>query len=379
MALLNSGALLNPPAATSGPGAGRQGTPAATPGAPGSSQPTMQQLTPVNPGSIGGTVTNATTGTVGTATSASASTTGPLADISSGNMNPNDSTNAASQLDAITRDNSPYIQQATQQGLLTAASRGLQNSSLGAGAAEAAAVQAAAPLAEQNASSATAGRLQNSQLLTQASEFNAGQQNANQQLQAQLDTQGSQFNAGQNTQNSQFNAQSANAMAAQTQQLTEQLNQQFLSGTQAQQLAGIQGQWNSFIQQNTSASQLYQQTLSSLGAILNNKDIDPTRAAADIKILLDNIQGALGVMNTLEGGSGSTGGSTGGGGTGGGGTPGVALPPTSTVPQVPGAAPINPVAGTRVGVGGGAPGYVPPTSPARGGGSTGGGRVGRPP
>ena len=43
-----------------------------------------------------------TAATVGTATTASASTVGPLASINSaGTINPNDSTNAASQLDAI--------------------------------------------------------------------------------------------------------------------------------------------------------------------------------------------------------------------------------------------------------------------------------------
>ena len=69
--------------------------------------------------------TAAPVGNFGTA----ASTNVNLAGLSpTGSMNPTDSTNAASQLNSITKANSPFIQQATQQGLLSAAGRGLENS-----------------------------------------------------------------------------------------------------------------------------------------------------------------------------------------------------------------------------------------------------------
>jgi hypothetical protein len=270
-------------------------------------QPTLQNLIPQNPGAVGGTAYDATAGTVGAAPVAKASAAGPQASITNGMINPNDATNAASQLDAITAANSPYIQQARQQGFLSAAQRGLGNSSLSAGATEAAAVQAAAPLAQQNAGEASTTALQNSQLETQAGEFNASQQNANQQLQAQIATQAGQFNAGQKTQASLANAQATNAINAQTQQLTEQLNQQFLSGSQAQQLASIQGQWNSFIQSNASASQLYNTFLSSIGTEMNNKDLDPTRIGTQITDQLNLLQGAMNLMNQIEGGGGAPG------------------------------------------------------------------------
>jgi hypothetical protein len=260
-------------------------------------------------------------GQVGTAAAGTAATTGPMADISSGRMNPNDSTNAASQLDAITRDNSPYIQQATQQGLLTAASRGLENSSLGAGAAEAAAVQAAAPLAQTNAGIAAQGKLQNSQLLTQASEFNAGQQNANQQLQAQLDSNTSQFNATNQIQVGETNAAAMNAMRAQTQQIQAQLNTQFVSGSQAQMLAEIQGSYNAFIQQNSSAAAIMQTTLSGISSVLGNSNISPQQASAAVTQILNQLHASLDIMNAIEGGS----------------SPAAApRPPTTPTPRLPG-------------------------------------------
>lgn len=52
-------------------------------------------------------------------------------------------------LDEILNSNSPYIQQARQRGLETAATRGGINSSIAAGASERAAIDAAAPLAQQ--------------------------------------------------------------------------------------------------------------------------------------------------------------------------------------------------------------------------------------
>lgn len=260
------------------------------------------------------------------AATANASTVGPLAGIKNGQINPNDSTNAASQLDAITNANSPYVQLAEQQGLLSAASRGLENSSIGAGAAEAAGVAAAAPLAEQNAGAATQGmltnaqlqtqvaeqnaaaqnaaQLQNSQLGTQASEFNASQLNANQQLNAQMQTQQTQFNAAQQQQAAATNAAAQNAMTQQVMQLNEQINQQYLSGTQSQSLASIQGQYNELIQQNASASSLYTSMLNNIGATMANKDIAPSRVADTISAMQSLLSSGLGIIDAINGGTG---------------------------------------------------------------------------
>ena len=72
---------------------------------------------------------------------------------------------------------SPYIQQARQSGLANAQRRGLLNSSLSAGAAEAAAIQAAMPLATQEAGvySNAAANYANAQ--NRASEFGAQEEN----------------------------------------------------------------------------------------------------------------------------------------------------------------------------------------------------------
>ena len=241
--------------------------------------------------------------TTGTAPTAAASTLGTMASINNGNINPNDATNAASQLNAITSSNSPYIQLAQQQGMLSAAQRGLQNSSLASGASEAAAVQAAAPLAEQNAQSATAGELQNSQLQTQASEFNAGQQNANQQLNAQLATQTNQFNASQAQTAAATNAAAVNAINQQITGIIGSINQQGLSGNQAQILAGIQGQYSELISQNQTAGAMVQSYMSALSAMMANPQIDQGRINTESTVLLNNLNSQLGMLNTINGGT----------------------------------------------------------------------------
>lgn len=253
-----------------------------------------------------------TAASVGNFGTAAASNVTPFAAINNGQINPNDATNAASQLNAITATNSPYIQQATQQGYLSAAARGLGNSSIGAGASEAAAVQAAAPLAEQNASAATTGMLQNAQLQTQASEFNVSQQAAAQELQAQLQTSVSQANANAITATSQFNASqqqaadtanaaAKNQLAAQTQALTEAMNQQDLSGTQAANLARIQATSQQLIASNQSAANLYANYMTSLSATAGNQNISPQRLGETMAAMQSMLQSGLNVIDAMNG------------------------------------------------------------------------------
>lgn len=274
------------------------GTSAATTGTP-----SLQSLY-TTPGAVSTfSASTGTASTVGQTSTATANDVGNLAAISNGQINPNDATNAASQLDAITNSNSPYIQQAEQQGLLSAASRGLENSSIGAGAAESSAVAAAAPLAEQNASEASQGQLQNSQLNTQANEFNASEANANAQLNAQLQTQQTQFNASQQQAAAATNSAAQNAMTQQVQQLDEQISQQYLSGSQAQTLASIQGQYNELIASNTSAASMFTSMMNGISATMSNQNIAPDRVASTISADQSLLESGLGVIDALNGGS----------------------------------------------------------------------------
>lgn len=331
------------------------------------SQATAQQAAAARAASQNATSQNAT------------SQNATAADISSGAMRPNDSTNSASQLDMILGSNSPYIQLAEQQGLISAAGRGLENSSIAAGAAQAAATQAAAPLAEQNAGAATQAelqnkqlgtqvseqnaqlgtqvaeqnaalgtqvseqnaaeetnaRLQNAQLGTQASEFNTGEnvqqalQNAAErtqtsQLNAQLAGQTAQFNAGQTQAAATTNAQAQNAMKAETMQLNNSINQQYLSNVGAQDLASIQGQFNQLIASNQAASNLYESYFAGISSTMANQNIAPSRVADTISADQSMLASGLQIIDELNGMNIDLAGVTGAG------APGFSIPPTST-------------------------------------------------
>ena len=85
----------------------------------------------------------------------------------------------AGRLDTLLDKNSPYIQSARASGMDYAASRGMINSSMAAGASEKSAIDAAAPIAAQDASTFAASGL---------SAQNANQQNTGMQYQSALKT-----------------------------------------------------------------------------------------------------------------------------------------------------------------------------------------------
>lgn len=95
----------------------------------------------------------------------------------------------AGQLNTLLSSGSPYIERARYSAAETANSRGLLNSSMAAGAGEAAAIDAALPIASQDAGIFNTTRLTNQQYKNRASEFGANAANTT-----------SMFNAGQSNQ-----------------------------------------------------------------------------------------------------------------------------------------------------------------------------------
>lgn len=80
-----------------------------------------------------------------------------------GTVNPNSL--VANQLSGLLGSNSPYMEQARLSGMNTAASRGLLNSSMAAGSAQQAAIQAGLPIAQQDASTYSTQDLENQKYL----------------------------------------------------------------------------------------------------------------------------------------------------------------------------------------------------------------------
>ncbi len=95
----------------------------------------------------------------------------------------------AGQMETLLSKDSPYMTRARTSAMQYANSRGLVNSSMAAGAGEAAAIDRALPIASQDANTYNATRMANQGYTNRASEFGAGQKNA-----------ASQFNAAQGNQ-----------------------------------------------------------------------------------------------------------------------------------------------------------------------------------
>lgn len=100
----------------------------------------------------------------------------------------------SNQLTGLLNQNSPYIQQARQQAINQANARGAMNSSIAAGNAQGAAIQAALPIAQQDANTYSNLQLSNLDNLSKIQSANIG---ANAQVQSAAASAGGQIGAAQ--------------------------------------------------------------------------------------------------------------------------------------------------------------------------------------
>jgi hypothetical protein len=198
------------------------------------------------------------------------------------------------QLDSLLSANSPYLEQARLAAMNQASSRGLLNSSLAAGAGEAAAIQSALPIATQDANTY----------------FAQAQANQNARNQFGLNQQSSDLNADLARLNTALNTDSASRLARLNNDLQMQQNQQNF-GFQSQlanqnyqnslglqnatfannrTLQGDQFNQNLALQNNTAANQRKQQDLTNSqglhNAYLTTVSQNNTNATTDINTIL---------------------------------------------------------------------------------------------
>lgn len=159
-------------------------------------------------------VTSASATTAATAAKASSSSVGKTQVGSTGyeaTQGTVDSNQLAStQMNNITSQSSPLMERAKKTGILTAASRGMENSSIAAGAATGAMVDRAMPMAQQDASTYQQQSLTNQAAINRADEFSAGTASTAQLAEAGHAAQAASQEASQETAVSQFNADQQN-------------------------------------------------------------------------------------------------------------------------------------------------------------------------
>lgn len=280
-----------------------------------------------NPGTVNSQATQAAPASqAGMDVSKATAQTGNLENANTYKSNafaPSESSRADVQAANIMSQKSPLMQLAEQQGYQRAGSRGLLNSSIAAGMAQAETAKAAVPLAQQNAAQQYGAEQFNVEAANRAAEFNAQAQNQADQLKAQLDTAVAQGNAQAendarrqlaeletrvNQQNAQMktdvdlnNAKMTNDARIQTMMANADLNKQWLTGVQAQDLQRIQGQYQQIISTNENAAKLYDSYFQSISSTLANKDISPDRAAQYIAVQQSMLESGLRLLDQMNG------------------------------------------------------------------------------
>jgi hypothetical protein len=262
----------------------------------------------------------------------------------------------AGQLDKILSQDNPYVTRARASSTQAMNARGLVNTTMAGQAGEAAAIDAALPIASQDAATFSTQRLTNQQAGNTASQFGAGAANqagivnagaANQIVQQKLTgeqqigaigAQGEQTRATQaqggdisariatlqgqiqtgllDTQGVQTRMTDAQRAAAQTelatlqgtiqsslstQQAGEATALQELKGTQATGLADIEAEFKGLMQANASAATLLSQTSKRIGDILNdpNTSVEQKQRAVDIEV--DLLRNELTIIGAIVG------------------------------------------------------------------------------
>lgn len=172
----------------------------------------------------------------------------------------------AGQLDGVLKSDSPLVTRARAGAAQTANRRGLLNSSMAAGAGEAAAIDAALPIATADAN-----------VYGTASRDNQAATNA-----ALAQT-----------------ADAANKASATNATAMNELSLQSMKGTQANELAQIEANYKTLIQASDSAGKLYQQITDSINKTMTS-DLDPGAKDAFVRRQTELLRSGLGIIGKIN-------------------------------------------------------------------------------
>lgn len=196
----------------------------------------------------------------------------------------------AGQVKSIIDQDSPLMQQAVAGADQRSNARGLLNSGIAVTGAQDALYRAALPIAQQDA-----------QTNAQAAQFNANSTNALQsqsnQIRQQAATSNLQIAADQakTDLDNQFKSSMVNA-DAQTKAFLQQTGDAVKT-----QLTNIEADYKTLIQTSASASEIYKGTLSQIGPILSDTNMDAASKASAINGLFSRMSVAMNLIGSING------------------------------------------------------------------------------
>ena len=216
----------------------------------------------------------------------------------------------AGQMDTLLNAESPYLTRARTRAAQTANSRGLLNSSIAAGAGEAAAIDASLPIASQDASIYGTASRDNQLATNQASQFGASETNTTTRQNAASMNQAGQAKLAAELETGLIGTRAGAESTLQAERavqergLTElrgQLEQQLqtLRGGQAEMLAGIESNYKTLIQANASAGSFFSDVTKSMSLIMANVDTSPEQKQAAVDKLGAMLRSGLSVIGAV--------------------------------------------------------------------------------
>lgn len=199
-----------------------------------------------------------------------------------------DTDTVSGQLDKILSKDTPMTARSNARVAEAFNARGLINSSMAAGAAEAARIDTALPIAQQDASTFTQQRLANQQATNTADQVNVDAANKT----------------------SLVNADTTNQMARLQEQGDIEIGLQDLRGAQQYDIAELQSNtqkylgeieasYKTLVQTNDSAGKLYQQVVDATNSILTNGDLDAESKQAAIDKEMTLLQSGLTILGKV--------------------------------------------------------------------------------
>lgn len=187
------------------------------------------------------------------------------ADTTLGEVQPN--MTVQGQMAEITGKDSPLMQRARAEGMLVAGRRGLQNSSIAAGASMGSMVDRAMPMAQQDAGTYYDQQGKNQNALNAMEQFNVGNL-----AQSELSNQG----------------------------YMQGMEMQALKDAGLADLAAIEANYKNLLQTSESAKSLLTQYQASVSTTVNNKELGSKQIQAALQTIKSSLEGGLEVMSGIS-------------------------------------------------------------------------------
>lgn len=194
----------------------------------------------------------------------------------------------AGQLGGLLNQESSYITRARTRAAQTANSRGLLNSSIAAGAGEAVAIDAALPIASQDAQTFTLASRDNQQAGNAALSQGASESNAAARMNADALNKPGTMKLGAELETGLIGTKLAAETSLQT-----------LKGSQATGLANIEANYRQLLQASQSATGMYTTMASQIAAIQADTNTSAEQKAAAVQKITQMLEGGLAMIGSI--------------------------------------------------------------------------------